>query len=333
MIRARLAYTKFHGECKSHIGMKNTLIPAVILGLGMLMLACSGSDLIPPTPPPPGPGPGSGPILNLTDEERIAALNECGTFADALGDLKLDATRQLLVTYLKSRGEFAEADAENGNVWARFHDGRLAMFIPDWLSANPDGGRLPVPDISEGRTPTENGQRFGVPDAKKVMSLHGLGNAFEDNRPYLSNIFSKSHTRYVVESKEATIENLKSVKDVDVFYFDTHGGFGRVLAMNSPLFMFSLWTSDSVSVERENTFRSALDSKELTYMYALEDRGVLNWPINEWHYGITEKFVYEHMSFTENSLIYMRCIAKAMIGFQQMMMGVKESQRTSGGQV
>ena len=109
------------------------------------MLACSsGSEFIPPTPPPPPGGPGTGaPILNLTDEQRITVLAESGAFADALGDLKSDAAQLLLVTYLKSRGEFADADAENGNVWARFHDGRLAMFIPNWRTKDPVGGRLP----------------------------------------------------------------------------------------------------------------------------------------------------------------------------------------------
>lgn len=304
--------------------MKKALIPAVILGIGMLMLTCSGSDLIPPTPPPPGPGPGTGgPILNLTDEQRIAVLNECGTFADALGDLKLDATQQLLVTYLKSRGEFADADAENGNVWARFHDGRLAMFIPDWLSKDPDGGRLPTRDISGGRNDTESAGRIGVPEGKKVMLFHGLGNAFADSRPYLSEIFSKSHTKYNVQSKDATIQNLESAKDVDVFYFDTHGGGGSVLEMNSPLSMFSLWTSDSVSAEREARYRSALDNKELTYMRALEDRGIFNRPINEWHYAISEKFVYAHMTFTENSLLYIDAcngLTTMASSFQQVMM-------------
>jgi len=284
--------------------MKRALIASLISGIGMLLLACSGSELIPPNPPLPGPG--TGPILNLTDEQRIAVLNECGTFADALGDLKSDAAQQALVTYLKSRPEFEDADTAAGNVWAYFHDGRLVTFIPDWLSKYTEtGGRVPTPDISPGRSSAENALRMGVPAGKKVMLFHGLGNAFGDNRPFLSDIFSRSHTQYRVEPKDATVENLKNAKDVDIFYFDTHGGAGDVKEINNPFAVFSLWTSDEVSAERELRYRGDLDNTVLTYMRALEDRGVLNRPINEWHYAITPKFVNEHMTFTENSLIYL----------------------------
>ena len=121
-----------------------------------------------------------------------------------------------------------------GNVWAYFHDGRLVSFIPDWLDKDAEtGGRVPAPDISGGRSATENGLRNGVPGGKKVMLFHGLGNAYDDNRPYLAEIFIKSHTQYRVEGKDATIENLKTVKDVDVFYINTHGGSGYLKAVTS----------------------------------------------------------------------------------------------------
>ena len=126
--------------------MKTALITSLIAGIAMLLLACSGSDIIPPTPNPPVPGPpqGGGPILNLTDEQRLQVLNECGVVAKSLGDLKSDAEQQALVTYLKSRGEFVDAGAGEGNVWAYFHDGRLALFIPDWLDKDSEiGGRWP----------------------------------------------------------------------------------------------------------------------------------------------------------------------------------------------
>ena len=287
--------------------MKNALIASLIAGIGMLLLACSGADIIPPTPNPPLPGPpqGGGPILNLTDEQRIAVLNECGAAADALGDLKSDAAQQTLVTYLKSRGEFEDAGAMNGNVWAYFHDGRLAMFIPDWLDTYAEiGGRVPTPDLSGGRQNAES-LRHGVPEGKKVMLFHGLGSAYQDNRPYLTDIFSRSHTQYRtgVVSKMATVENLKSAVTVDVFYINTHGGMARPLTPAPAGSVFGLWTSDSLSIEREIRYKQDIDSKVLAYMYALEDR-TGSTRTYEWHYAITAKFVFEHMSFTENSMMY-----------------------------
>jgi hypothetical protein len=105
--------------------MKSALISCMIIIVAMFLLTCSGSpEVVSPNPTIPNPNPGTGPILELTDEQRIAVLDECGAVADALGDLQSDAQQQALVTYLKSRGEFEDAGAMGGNVWARFHDGR-----------------------------------------------------------------------------------------------------------------------------------------------------------------------------------------------------------------
>jgi hypothetical protein len=248
--------------------MKNALVASLIAGIGMLLLTCSGSEVIPLTPPLLGPGAGPGPILNLTDEQRITVLNECGAVADALGDLKSDAAQQALVTYLKSRGEFVDAGAMDGNVWTYFHDGRLAMFVPDWLDTYAEiGGRVPSPDLSGGRQHSES-LRNGVPEGKKVMLFHGLGSAYHDNRPYLTNIFSSAHTQYRVESKMATVENLKGAVDVDVFYINTHGGMGRPLTPAPSGTVFGLWTSDSLTVEREIRYKQDIESTALAYMYA-----------------------------------------------------------------
>ena len=67
-------------------------------------------------------------------------------------------------------------------------------------------------------------------------------------------------------------------------------------------------------------------------MYALEDRGLFNQDINEWHYGITGKFVYEHMTFTENSLLYLdacNSLTDLSNNFRGIMMGRAENSATT----
>ena len=69
----------------------------------------------------------------ITDEQRLAVLQECADFVNALGDLKSDAAQQIVVAWLKTRPEFEEADTLDGNVWAYFRDGRVAMIVPNWI--------------------------------------------------------------------------------------------------------------------------------------------------------------------------------------------------------
>src|SRR5262245_14811521 len=103
--------------------MKKLLRLFLTLASGMLLLTCGdGSDVN----PGPGPGPGNGPppgSENLTNKQRMAVLKECADYVNTLGDLKSDATQQVLVNWLRAQPAFEEADTTDGNVWAYFHDG------------------------------------------------------------------------------------------------------------------------------------------------------------------------------------------------------------------
>src|SRR5687768_13780872 len=120
--------------------MRNALIISLIAATSILLVTCGESEVH----PAPAPGPGNNPPTgSITDEQRLAVLKECHDFVTSLGDLRSDAAQQLLVTWLKTRPEFEEADTLGGNVWADFHDGRVAIFVPDVLNdPQVDGGRV-----------------------------------------------------------------------------------------------------------------------------------------------------------------------------------------------
>ena len=285
--------------------MKSALISCMIIVVAMLLLTCSGSpEVVSPNPTIPNPNPGTGPILELTDEQRIVVLDECSAIARTLGDLKDEASQQILVAWLTARREFESAGISRGNVWANFHDGRPLMIVPDWKDKDSYNGRKAAPDVKGGRAETENISRTGgMPAGKKVMLFHGLGTAFDDNRPELEKIFLKA-PQYKVESKLATIEELRKAKDVDIFFIDTHAGNAVIRPVAEGIEIFGLWTRDLVTQENERRYKLELDQAELGYMIALESRGPGNTDIDEKHYAITLRFVEEHMSFGENSLIY-----------------------------
>src|SRR6187455_1400462 len=188
--------------------MRNALFISLVTAVSILLMTCGETEIMPP-PTPAGSGPPAS--VPLTDEQRLAALKECKVFVDALGDLKSDAAQQILVSWLKTRPEFEEADTLGRNVWAYFHDGRLVMIVPDWLAAGEnDGGRIGVSD-HEGKKKTllSAGRTSGQPGSNQVKMFFGLGKAFRDYRQFLKDIFSESErqskAKYNVTLEEATV--------------------------------------------------------------------------------------------------------------------------------
>jgi len=284
--------------------MRNVFVTSLITSISILLMTCGETEMKPPPTPGPGTGPpASGPI---TDEQRLAVLKECSDFVNAIGDLRSAAAQQLLVTWLKARPEFEEADTLGGNVWAYFLDGRVAMFVPDQLNdGRHDGGRIIAEPVKGGRkkTLTEVGRTSGQPGSNQVKLFHGHGEGFFDYRPLLKSIFSMSKTQYKdkVTLEEATIENLKNTNDLGVFFISTHGGMGLKKPKKDNNRLFGLWTTDTTSLESERTYGADLNSNYLVYMHALYNNGV-----KEWHYGFTEYYVRNHayMNFAENALVY-----------------------------
>ncbi len=282
---------------------QNALFANLIVGMGILLLACTGSsDIIAPNPPVSGPG--TGPILNLTAEQRLQVLKEAATFVNTLGDLKSETAQQALVAWLQTRPEFEEAEILEGNVWTYFHDGRVAMFIPDWRGIEDnDGGRIGQPaEAPRKKKSPAAGRTSGHPGSNQVKMFFGLGRAFRDYRPFLKNIFSSSDTEYTVTLEEASIENLKNTNDLGVLYIDTHGGLGLKKPRSENQSLFGLWTTDTTSISNESLYEADLNSNYLVYMLgAQNDRNV-----DEWHYGITDQFVRNHdyMNLAENAVVY-----------------------------
>ena len=279
---------------------QNALFATLIAGIGMLFLTCSSNpDIISPNPPIPG-----GPVLTLTPEQRLQVLKEAATFVNALGDLRSEAAQQTLVAWLKTRPEFEEAEILEGNVWTYFHDGRVAMFIPNWLGAEEnDGGRIgqSAESLGKKKSPAA-GRTNGQPGSNKVKMFFGLGRAFRDYRPFLSNIFSSSETQYTVTLEEASIENLKNTNDLGVFYINTHGGLGLKKPKSENRALFGLWTTDTTSVSNETLYEADLNSNYLVYSLAVQnDRNV-----SEWHYAITDHYIRNHayMNLAENAVVY-----------------------------
>ncbi len=281
--------------------MSTKLSARVILCAVLIALGCgSGEDILQQNPPPPSGG-------TLTDEQRMSVLNECTTFVNSQGDLKSEEVQQIIATYLKARIEFKDAGVQSGNVWATFHDGRMLIIIPDYLSepafsGADSGGRISIPDgggryNAPGRP---EGRTKAIPSLKKGILFNGMGPGFQDGRDHLRIMFINSDTHYELEKKDATIKNLKEVDGQAIIYILTHGGLGFELSGVIPTPTFGLWTSDKVSDAMDEQYENDLDDGSLSYVIGRQNP-------NEWyekHYGITQKFVKKYMTFADDAFVY-----------------------------
>ncbi|HMG93426.1 MAG TPA: hypothetical protein VK589_25385 [Chryseolinea sp.] len=266
---------------------------------GIAAMTCSEAIEEIPIPSGNNPPPGTEAI---SDKDRHKVLGECAAFVDLLGDLRSEVAQQTLVQWLNTRPEFEAAGILENNVWAYFNDGRLAMFIPNWEGAEEEGGRLAMEEGSRvnNSLPSPTGRTQGVPKTNTVTLFHGLGKAFIEDRQFLKELFAKSKTNYTVDLKDASIENLKAVKDLGIFYIRTHGGSGLEKPKKDSSRVFALSTTNLETEENDKIYKDELDEFRLAYCFVVHDVPGKA----EWHYGITKAFVYEYMSFAENAFLF-----------------------------
>jgi len=264
------------------------------------MFAC-GSD---ENENPPNPNNPNVPGTPVTDDKRIAVLEECRVKVEELNNIKKLEEKVQLIAWLLQKSEFQSAGLLEGNgVYAVFTDGRIVLFV-DTPKTNdpPDGGRKRG-GADDGSRLKDTSGSMELPKSNRVSLYNGMGAYFGDNTLAIEKIVRASPSQFIVERKTASIENLKRVGGDGVFYMFTHGGAGGI--PNPPprkdsTFVMSLWTTDQVDIANEIAYRRDLDEKKLAYMFSTFDTDK---PVS--HYGITGEFINAYMSFAENSIIYM----------------------------
>lgn len=240
----------------------------------------------------------------ITIAERMAVFEACDKKAAELNNLESLEDRLLFLAWLETQAAFSSVGFAEEDLYAVFRDGRVAFFVRTPLDeSDSTGGR-----VSSGRksNPPANSNTQGrtedLPKSKKVSLFNGMGKIFNPNtRDAIKKIFDEAKAGYNVETKEATIANLKAVSGDAVFYIHTHGGRGHLHEKDGPRTVMALWTTELVSDALDDLYKDELDKETLCYMKASND----HIKKSEWHYAITSKFVSEYMSFGENCFIYL----------------------------
>jgi hypothetical protein len=277
----------------------------VLMSIIIFLSTCSNpEEIIPPT--------GVGGDTTITTEERMAVFEACKKKSAELNNLEGLEDRITFLSWLGTQTAFYSVGFAGEDLYAVFVDGRIVLFVNTPLGDS-IGGRVATGGRSRrNRSNNSSGRTEDIPKSKKVSLFKGLGTYFTNNPEILKGIFAEADAGYQVELKEASITNLKSVSGDAVFYIYTHGGAGNLHTKNGPRSIMALWTTDLVTAGTEVTYKTELDEERMCYMFATH-----NTAATELHYAITSSFVREHMSFAENTLIYL----DACNGFNETVTG------------
>jgi hypothetical protein len=299
---------------------------------------------------------------SISDGERIATLDKISEMAQAstLPDGEMD--RAALLQYFETNPQFElSGEADDGSVWARFNDGRLVIIPPPIPEASDAEAMLaPSPsssppamaasspvlavaarpdDAQEGKAVSmvrqQSGKQFNLPASDNAIVMNTLGAGFTDASGDVNTWLNQKG--YSSQPVPATVEKLKTVQNVGVFYMNTHGGAGCIgtfkacEAKQTPVapapaaapatptavpppgaLTYALWTSSPVSRASDAAYKADLDGKYLAYMLANPTSA----KVYEWRYAITAEFVSKYMKFSDDSLVFIDACGSARVELQ-----------------
>ncbi len=261
-------------------------------------------------------------VIAVSDTARIATLDSIEARLN-LGDwaaLTQDSLAQVLVGFLDSLSGIEAAGITPGTttVWAHFPDGRM-LVIPNNRPGGTDTLVAPVSILNRNHQPPER-QRVPVirpagratvsskptalvppemPASMQFRAWNAIGTCHRNSAlgvEYLLRLGDYTS----VGSINPTVSNFLEVKDDGVFYLNTHGGPG--LDKDS-LRTMALWTLSIPTIANEANFETLLDNYELAYMIEASNLPGGGCGFTK-HYGLTNAFIANHMSFLANSLVY-----------------------------
>lgn len=275
--------------------------------------------------------------VTITIPQRMAALDSVDAHYDALIGQSHDSIAQALSAYLKTQPLFEAAGiSDKTTVWARFKDGRL-LIIPNNTDPDfpPDSGTVDTVSQAAGQgtgflsdaslyQPLTSRAMAPIAAASIPPELPSSGEAFllssmshrcfTNPLPTIKNLLERQNYYCHVGTEgiyasNGTIENLMGVHDAGILYLDGHGGMGK-LRDSTPI--YGLWTADVVTDFVDSADDAMLTSGELCYMDEVAEKittvrtcGVIR------HYGITPRFVANHMTFAKNALVFIDCCSSS----------------------
>jgi len=287
----------------------------------ILIAACSGDDGTAPKNNDDDDDDGGGGTVTHEDSVRVQALNEIAQRLDGWWSEGPDTVAARAVAYLNTIPLFEEVgrDGPTG-VWARFEDGRL-LIIPnnlqqgaseDTLALFSGESRIASAPAQAARTriigagrkalrslrvPTKG---LEIPKSKQFRVWDGIGGCFLTPKNRIRALLRNGGYTEAPASSP-TVDGFMKVRGDGVFVLFTHGAPGQ---LKDKSYVYAMWTSTNVAIPEEGLYADLFDKQELAYIIE-QGRNSIGGCSTGTNYGITSSFVSNHMSFAQNSLVYL----------------------------
>lgn len=242
-----------------------------------------------------------------------ATLDAVGTFVGTVPRADRVAWRAAVLGFLRGRTDIDSAGESPDGVWAITADG-IPLAIWNNRPADPagqdDARGVATPAGTE--TPGKSRARFAVT----------VGAGFTQSTPRLSRLLAGN--AYTPVADAAPLDSLKGVRPESVFFLNTHGGTfvvpiygtdgrpergpdGKIRYENA----FGLWSGTKIDPRNtdpqysHNEYVAEFRAKRLAIAFApasyTTDGAGNQSPVNEWHFGITAKWVRDYLSFPKEN--------------------------------
>lgn len=274
-----------------------------------------GAGLPPDGTGSPGGTPGGPSSAESEARQQVFASVE-GVLSKVF-NLPREAGLAQVLAAMKATNAYTEVgvEAESESAWGVFADGVTHIVA---LNRAPARTR----ELRAASGAVNKSLRVEAPQGTRAMVLHSFGRRFEgqDAVQDISAWLDQGGYRVLpTQEGNATLEVLrKDVKELDFFYFNTHGGRGgQTLFQGSGFQVYSIQSSTVVKFldHIDLTIKGDLLNGRLTYFSAhngeVSADGV---ELADTRYGITWAFVEQYWTFRPDSVVMINACSSVRVG-------------------
>jgi hypothetical protein len=218
-------------------------------------------------------------------------------FKSLTGSLPKPEAAKAMADWLRKQPQFEDADAaDDGNVWCRFTDGTIAVFVNNFEIG--DTATLHRSVLAQSpRYKLNDAPPTDIPGSNMIVASGAFGALFGLTEFAVVDLARLAGYDYTLLSSQSSVPGLKTgVQNASIFFAFGHGGYGKVPTGGSE---FAIWTDTYQNGRLDSVYADDLREHRLVWMYGVEDRG-----FSAWKYAFTGQFVRKYMTFGKNSLVY-----------------------------
>lgn len=283
----------------------------------IILSGCGGG---PKTGSNPGPGPG---VLNVSTETVTKVLSDTDTNLAPLFQSDTQPSTEAIRDKLAAISDLhIKTTTDDGVVVAEIGGAGGPLIIvapPTPVDDSFVPASVPVSQTSRSMVMAASSYS-SLPKDSKVSLLTGFDGTtiYKDVTPKIQQIFAGCSSGYTVTTQQATIENLRNVKGIDLLFIKTHGERIASIAPYPNQGIETYCLSSITRVDKKNdpfpkAYATDILKHNIVYMWIPTDRtGILFKDFKyEWVFGITAGFVTEYWQFNKGGMAFISACSSA----------------------